>query len=177
MQESFKQLGRRFLFQRIVDLADELRIEKKEAFDRFLPFGEYFGDRWRRAADYGFAEGASVYDSAVVIGHVEVGENTWIGPNTLLDGSGGLIIGSFCSISAGVQIYSHDSVEWALSGGEANYAHAPTCVGDNSYIGPNSIISKGVSIGVGCVIGAQSFVNADVEDGQKVAGSPARLIE
>ncbi len=141
-----------------------------------MPFGEYFGDRWLRAANYGFDEGSSIYDSAVVIGDVKVGKNTWIGPNTILDGSGELSIGSLCSISAGVQLYSHDSVDWATSGGQASYTYARTSVGDNTYIGPNTIITKGVSIGRGCIIGAQSFVNDDVADGQKVAGSPAQLI-
>ena len=51
---------------------------------------------------------------------VTVGAGTWIGPNTLLDGTGGLSIGASCSISAGVQIYTHDSVMWALSGGTAS---------------------------------------------------------
>ena len=33
------------------------------------------------------------YDSVLVIGDVQVGKNTWIGPFVVLDGSGGLEIG------------------------------------------------------------------------------------
>ena len=164
------------LYENLINLTDALRMQKKQSFNRFLPLSEYFGDRWGRAAGYGFGEGSSIYDSAVVIGDVKVGQNTWIGPNTLLDGSGRLSIGSFCSISAGVQLYSHDSVDWATSGGQADYRYAETSIGDNTYIGPNSIVTKGVRIGRGCIVGAQSFVNADVADGKKVVGSPARLI-
>lgn len=166
----------KYLYECLTELTDSLRVRKKQSFNRFLPLGEYFGDRWLRAAAYGFGEGSSIYDSAVVLGDVKVGENTWVGPNTVLDGSGGLTIGSYCSISAGVQLYSHDSVDWAVSGGKAAYKYAKTSVGNNTYIGPNSIIAKGVRIGSGCVIGAQSFVNTDVADGQKVVGSPAKLI-
>lgn len=145
-------------------------------YDRVLPMGEHLSDRWEKASALGFGPGSSIYDSSYVFGDVQVGSNTWIGPFTILDGSGGLIIGSNCSVSAGVQIYSHDTVEWAVSGGEAPYEYSPTRVGNDCYIGPNSIIAKGVTIGDGCVVGAQSFVRDSVPDGVRVAGSPARPI-
>lgn len=91
----------------------ERRSELDRKFQRTLPFGDYVVDRWEKAQVLGFGRGTSIYDSALVLGDVQVGENTWIGPFTLLDGTGGLSIGSFCSISAGVQIYTHDTVDWA----------------------------------------------------------------
>lgn len=145
-------------------------------FGRTLPFGDYVVDRWEKARALGFGEGASIYDSALVIGDVSVGERTWIGPGAVLDGSGGLSIGAFCSISAGVQIYSHDTVEWALSGGTAGPARAPTRIGDRCYVGPNSVIAKGVTIGDGCVVGAGSVVLADLPAGSRAAGAPCRII-
>jgi acetyltransferase-like isoleucine patch superfamily enzyme len=105
-----------------------------------------------------------------------VGKETWIGPNTVLDGSGGLTIGEFCSISAGVQIYTHDTVQWALSGGKVGPALSEVRIGNNCYVGPNTVISRGVSIGDGCVIGACSFVNIDVPAGSRAWGIPARII-
>ena len=81
------------------------------------------------------------------------------------DGSGGLTIGSNCSISAGVQIYTHDSVAWAVSGGKADYPHAPTAIGDNCYIGPHAVVAKGVTIGEGCIVGAHSLVLHDIARG------------
>jgi acetyltransferase-like isoleucine patch superfamily enzyme len=48
---------------------------------------------------------------------VTVGKNCWIGPNVILDGSGGgLFIGDYVDISAGVHIYTHDTVKRAISG-------------------------------------------------------------
>lgn len=99
-----------------------------------------------------------------------------IGPSTVLDGSGGLSIGSFCSISAGVQIYTHDTLQWALTGGVASPERAPVCIGDRCYIGPLSVIAKGVTIGNGCVIGAHSLVLMDVPAGSKAVGAPCRII-
>lgn len=146
-----------------------------QRWQRSLPFGDYIVDRWKKAKVLGFGEGASIYDSVLVFGKVEVGRDTWIGPFVVLDGSGGLAIGSHCSISAGTQIYSHDSVKWAISGGTAKYDYARTSIGNNCYIGPNTIIAKGVSIGDGCVIGANSLVLEAIPPNSKAYGTPCKV--
>ncbi|MCK9236127.1 MAG: acyltransferase [Bacteroidales bacterium] len=153
-----------------------LRHQKKKRFDRVLPVNELITDRWEKARYLGFGKGTSVYDNSYIFGNVKVGINTWIGPYTILDGSGGLSIGNNCSLSAGVQIYTHDTVNWAITGGKADYEYAKTKIGDNVYIGPNSIIAKGVKIGNGCIIGANSFVNKSFPDDSKIAGTPAKKI-
>jgi acetyltransferase-like isoleucine patch superfamily enzyme len=173
--------GARMNTDELLELLKRLHAEQdqglRECFDRSLPFQDGTFDRWERAKRLGFGEGASIYNSSLVYGDVRVGEQTWIGPNTLLDGSGGqLTIGAYCSISSGVHIYSHDTVLWALSGGEADRLTAPVTIGDCVYIGPQSVIVAGVSIGDHCVVGANSFVNRDVEPRTVVAGSPARPI-
>ncbi len=151
--------------------------DMRARWDRSLPLPELFTDRWERARRLGFGEGASVYDSAVVLGDVEVGADTWVGPNALLDGSGGpLRIGAWCSVSAGVHLYTHDTVRRSLSMGVAARAVGPVSVGDGCHLGAESIVVHGVTIGDRCVVGANSFVNADVPDRAVVAGSPARVV-
>jgi len=155
----------------------ESDVEVREQWNRSLPLGDLVGDRWERARRLGFGPGSSIYDSAIVFGDVEVGEETWIGPNTILDGSGGgLRIGAWCSISAGVHLYTHDTVRWALSGGRMPKGVGATTIADRSYVGPHAVVRSGVTIGTQCVIGAGSYVNADVADRTIVAGSPARVI-
>jgi len=148
----------------------------KQRFKRVLPLNELLTDRWEKAKYLGFGEGASVYDSSLIIGDVRVGKNTWIGPFTILDGSGQLEIGDNCSISAAVQIYSHDTVEWAISGGKASYIYEKTIIGNNCYIGPNTIIAKGVTIGDGVVVGANSFINKSLVANKRYAGNPVKEI-
>jgi acetyltransferase-like isoleucine patch superfamily enzyme len=165
-------------------LFDELARLHREAaklvaarWHRSLPFADLVVDRWERARALGFGQGASIYDSALVLGDVEVGENTWIGPSVVLDGSGGgLQIGSFCSISAGVQIYTHHTVRWSLSGGRAPIDKAPTRIGSRCYLGPLTVVTKGVTIGEGCVIGAHSLVNADLPPNSRAFGIPCRIV-
>jgi len=149
----------------------------RERHNRSLPLQDAMIDRWERARQLGFEEGVSIYNSAVVFGDVKVGRDTWIGPYVILDGSGhGLSIGSTCSISSGVHIYTHDSIAWALSGGKAAYHHAPVTIGNCCYIGSQAVISAGVTIGQCCVIAANSFVNRDVPANTIVGGTPARQI-
>lgn len=152
------------------------RQEVDAQYNRTLPFGDYVVDRWEKARALGFGEGTSIYDNVLVLGDVTVGEHTWIGPNVVLDGSAGLSIGSYCSIAAGVHITTHDSVQWAITGGQAELERASTRIGDRCYLAPNVVIAKGVTIGDGCVIGAGAVVLKDIPSGMKAVGMPARVV-
>lgn len=158
------------------DYHESRRREFADRWKRALPFGDEVVDRWQKAKLLGFGEDTSIYDSSVVLGDVRVGARTWIGPFTVLDGSGGLTIGDTCSISAGVQIYSHDSVKWAVSGGRAPYEHSPVRIGNHTYVGPMSIVTSGVTIGAHCVIGANSIVNRTLPDFSIAVGSTCRIV-
>jgi acetyltransferase-like isoleucine patch superfamily enzyme len=164
------------LDEALVQALQQLRAETREHWNRDLPLFELLGDRWQRASELGWGEGTSIYESSYVFGEVKVGRNTWIGPLTLLDGSGGLEIGDNCSISTGVQIYSHDTVKWAVTGGAAAYEHAPVSIGDWCYIGSQSVITKGVTIGRQSIVGACSFVNRDLPPRTIAVGAPCRSI-
>jgi len=166
----------RFSLEDLIGLLRARRDDVRGRWQRVLPVGEYLSDRWEKAQALGFGEGASIYDSAVVLGDVTVGPHTWIGPFTLLDGTGGLTIGAYCSVSAGVHVYTHDTVNWATSGGVAPVRRAPVHIGDRCYLGPNVVVAMGVTIGAGCVVGANSFVNRDVPPGVRAWGTPARVI-
>jgi acetyltransferase-like isoleucine patch superfamily enzyme len=157
-------------------LYEDLRADVRSRWQRDLPLEELLFDRWERAASLGFGEGTSIYHSSYVFGDVSVGSNTWIGPFVLLDGTGGLTIGDNCSISSGVQIYSHDTVKWAVSGGTAPYEHAPVSIGNSCYIGSQSVVAKGITIGDHCVVGACSFVNRDLVPSSIAGGVPIRRL-
>jgi acetyltransferase-like isoleucine patch superfamily enzyme len=174
LKEGKGRLGELLLELRAL-LAQEMNTVRQR-WNRSLPFADYIVDRWSKARSLGFGESSSVYDSALIIGDVTVGRSTWIGPFTVLDGSGGLEIGEHCSISAGVQIYTHDTVRWALSGGKLPTEYAPVRIGDRCYVGPNTLITKGVIIGNGCVIGANSLVLCDIPENSKAFGTPCRVV-
>lgn len=55
-------------------------------------------------------------------------------------------------------------------------ATAPVVIEDGAFIGMQSLILKGVTIGARCVIGAGSVVTRDIPPGVIAAGNPARVI-
>lgn len=158
----------------LISAVDALVARKRERHSRVLPLADYFVDRWDKARLLGFGEGSSIYDSSLVIGDVKVGKNAWVGPFTILDGSGGLEIGDDCTLSAGAHVYTHDSVRATLDGGPIE--REPVKIGNRVYIGPHCVIARGVTIGDRVVIGANSFVRDDVPSGKKVAGNPAKIL-
>jgi acetyltransferase-like isoleucine patch superfamily enzyme len=170
-----KSLNQR-LHKKVIRLVHSLREEKRSSFNRHVPIGELLSDRVETAQFMGFGEGTTCYNSALIIGDVRIGNNCWIGPNVVLDGSGGLVVGNWVTISAGSQIYSHTSIERSLSKGTESLAYSPVHIADGCYLGPNTIIAMGVSIGESAIIGAGSFVNKDVKAGTKVFGIPAREV-
>ena len=112
-------------------------------------------------------------------GTPSIGEGTWIGAFTLVDGLGGLKIGKGCNISSGAQVLSHSTVRRCLS--ERRYDRVDTKateVGDFVFVGANAVIQMGSRIGDHCVIAAGSMVLEDtvVPPYSLVAGVPARVV-
>lgn len=89
-----------------------------------------------------------------------------------------LKIGSYCKITKGTVILTHDYSRSVL-----RRAYGPiigeageTVIGDNVFIGMNSIILMGTKIGNNVIVGAGSVVSGTVPDNCVVAGNPARVI-
>ncbi len=114
---------------------------------------------------------------AWIVGEPVVGEGTWIGAFTVIDGSGGLTIGAGCDIASGVHIYTHSSALRCVSGRQyATVDRAPVTIGDRVFIGANAVVNMGVTIGDGAIVGAGAVVNADVPPLTVVGGVPARVL-
>jgi acetyltransferase-like isoleucine patch superfamily enzyme len=84
-------------------------------------------------------------------------------------------IGNNVTITAGVRFVTHDGSVYLFRDTTPRLdVFGPISIGDNSFLGMNSIIMPGVSIGRNCVVGAMSLVTSSVPDGTVVAGNPAR---
>ncbi len=165
------------LLERLRTFWTQRRREVDARFQRTLPLADYVVDRWDKARELGFGQGSSIYDSSLVFGDVVVGENVWIGPFTIIDGTGGLSIGDGCNISAGVHLYTHSSVRRCVSGGAFDeIEHEPTVIGNRVFIGANAVVNMGVTIGDESVVGAGAVVTKDVPARTVVAGVPARPV-
>lgn len=120
---------------------------------------------------------------------LSIGTRTFLGGGTLLDVSDRIAIGDDVLIAWGTTIVDHNShsisfskrkndvLDWQCANKDwSNVPIAPVKIEDKVWIGFNSIILKGVTIGQGAVIGAGSVVTKDVAPWTIVAGNPARLI-
>ncbi len=105
-----------------------------------------------------------------------IGKGTWIGHYTVIDGSGGLEIGENCDVSCGVHVYTHSTHLRCVGMGVKQIGF--TRIGNSVFIGPNSVIAHGSTIGDRAIIGALSYVapNTQIPSGEVWAGIPARKL-
>lgn len=79
----------------------------------------------------------------------------------------GVHIGEYTYVAFNARILTHDRTRGL-------YTH--TRIGRNCFIGGESLILPGVSVGDNCVVGAGSVVVKDVPPRSIVAGNPAKVI-
>lgn len=113
---------------------------------------------------------------------INIGKNTKIfkPQNTIIDLSRPCLleIGDYCKITSGVVILTHDYSRSVLrmAFGDIIGEAQKTKIGNNVFIGMNSIILMGATIGNNVIIGAGSVVTGDVPDNVIIAGNPAKII-
>lgn len=124
-------------------------------------------------------------------GKVSIGDDCFIGEGTRIWSSSEIKIGNRCLISHSVNIHDNSShpldskdrhedyKKIFMSGLQADMKinEAPVMIGDDVWIGFNSTVMKGVTIGKGAIIGANTVITKDVPDYAVVIGNPARIIK
>lgn len=132
-------------------------------------------------------DGVEVGDGTVIKNFVELRKNTIVGKNCYIDSrvstSGDCKIGNNvtirydsiiargCLIEDGTYICPRvmtnnlDSAMGAIGG-----AH----IGENCFIGTNSVLHHGIKLGANVITGSMSFINKDIPENEIWLGSPAK---
>ncbi len=85
-------------------------------------------------------------------------------------------IGNYCQIAAGVKLFTHGGAGAARRQYPKFDTFGKVLIGDYVYIGNNSLIMPGVSIGNNVLVAAGSVVTKSVPSNVVVGGNPARII-
>mgnify|MGYP004453485483 FL=1 len=108
--------------------------------------------------------------------HIEVGKNFFANYNCTILDVAKVTIGDNCFMAPNVAIYTaghpiYPDVRSAMW----EYGKQVT-IGDNVWIGGNTVICPGVNIGSNVIIGAGSVVTKDIPDWAVAAGNPCKVL-
>ncbi len=144
-------------------------------------------------------EDISISDNCIVNGElmsgwngkISLGEFSAIGKGSVIRSVERVVVGRCVAISTNVVIADNNShpvnpadrlilqktPPGSFERSWINSEHAPIIIGDNCWIGENSRICKGVTIGDGAIVAANAVVTKDVPANSIVAGNPGRIVK
>lgn len=117
-------------------------------------------------------------------GVIQMGEHCHIGDHVHIVSSSFVEIGDDCLFASKIFIsdtshgsYDEDGCDPEVPPENRPLVSDPVRIGKSVWLGDNAIVLPGVSIGDGCVIGANAVITKDVPNYSVAAGCPARLLK
>jgi acetyltransferase-like isoleucine patch superfamily enzyme len=124
-------------------------------------------------------------------GRLTIGHSVYLGDGTVISVMDAVSIGDGTLVAHGVQIFDNDSHPVDAADRMADFrkklghklarpihiGRAPIQIGRRCWLGMNSIVTKGVTIGDDTIVAAGSVVTKDLPAGVLAAGNPARVVK
>lgn len=105
---------------------------------------------------------------------IGIGKNVFINMGCTFMDRGGIIIEDKALIGPNVSLITENHPENPV---DRHYVYSkPILIKEGAWLGANSTILPGITIGRNAIVGAGSIVTKDVPDDTIVAGNPARVI-
>ena len=108
--------------------------------------------------------------------NIEVGKNFFANYNCMILDVAKVVIGDNCQMAPNVAIYTAGHPVHPDTRNTAYEYGIKVTIGDNVWIGGNTVICPGVHIGSNTVIGAGSVVTKNIPDWVIAAGNPCKVI-
>ena len=108
--------------------------------------------------------------------HIKVGKNFFANYNCSIIDVAPVTIGDNCQLAPNVAIYTAGHPLHPVSRNSMYEYGIAVTIGDNVWIGGNTVVLPGIHIGSNTVIGAGSVVTKDIPDWSLAAGNPCRVI-
>lgn len=106
-----------------------------------------------------------------------IGQNTALGSDSMVVCRENIVIGDNVQLSPNVQIYDHDHDFRHPDGLKANhFKTSPITIGNNCWIGANTVILRGTTLGDNCVVGAGSVIKGEFPAGSVIVQKRATEI-
>ena len=105
-------------------------------------------------------------------GHIEIGDNCGFSGVSIISGCS-VVIGNHVLCGANVTIGDRNNHENVFGG----FAPMPVTIGNNVWVGMNSVVMRGVTIGENTIIGANSIVTKSIPANVIAVGSPCKVIK
>lgn len=137
-----------------------------------------------RAENIEIDDNSRIFDFAYVdgLGPIKIGKYSFVTWQCIIEGGAKCTIGDRCFVGPGTKLltstykfngyYTNEFLPEETRGTD----YGDIVLENDSYIGANSVIMPGVTVGEGAVVGSNAFVNKDLEPWGIYVGSPARKV-
>ncbi|QOD11854.1 acyltransferase [Psychrobacter sp. 28M-43] len=111
-------------------------------------------------------------------GKLIIGDNTTLNEYTIIACTQSVKIGANCMFAPYCYILDvdHEFADTSIAIKDQGYRQEPVVIGNDVWLGTGVVVTKGVTIGDGCIIAANSVVNKDIPAYSIAGGVPAKIL-